>query len=92
MKKSSFGLTNIKRVPSAVWLFVGTLSFLGLFSPNPGLTISAMLLLAWFFLLLWRPGEPPILLLALGFQWLQVVTKVFNADLLGVPVNELNRF
>ena len=91
MKKSSFGLMNVKRVPNAVWLFVGALSFLGLlFTPNPGLTISAALLLAWFFLLLWRPGEPPILLLALGFQWLQVVTKVFNADLLGLPVQELN--
>jgi hypothetical protein len=92
MKKSSFGLMDIKRVPNTVWLFVGALSFLGLFTPNPGLTISAALLLCWFFLLLWRPGEPPILLLALGFQWLQVVTKIFNADLLGLPVNELNKY
>jgi hypothetical protein len=91
MKKSSFGLINFRRVPNAIWLAVGTLSFLGLFTPNPGLTIAAAVLLAWFFLLLWRPGEPPILLLAVGFQWLQVTTKIFNADMVGLPVNELNK-
>lgn len=90
MNKTGFGPIGTKRVPNAVWLLVGALSFLGLFTPNPGLTIAAALLLAWFFLLLWRPGEPPILLLALGYQWLQVVIKVFNADVLGLPVQELN--
>jgi hypothetical protein len=90
MKKAGFGLINIRRVPNAVWMLVATLSFLGLFTPNSSLTIAAAVLLAWFFLLLWRPGEPPILLLALGYQWLQVVTKVLNADVLRLPVQELN--
>lgn len=92
MKRTSFELISIRRVPKALWLLVGVLSFIGLFTSNPGLTVASFVLLAWFFLLLWRPGEPPILLLALGFQWLQVVTKVFNADLLGVHVQELNKF
>lgn len=92
MKKSNYGLVNFKRVPNAVWLAVGLLSSLGLLTPNTALTVAAALLLAWFFLLLWRPGEPPILLLALGFQWLQVTAKLWNANLLGLPAQALNDF
>lgn len=92
MKKPSFDLVNFKRVPNAVWLVVGALSLLGLFTPNPGLTLATALLLGWFFLLLWRPGEPPILLLVLGYQWLQVVAKLFNANVLGLPLKELNEY
>jgi len=85
-------LVSFKRVPYAVWLLAGSLSVLGLFTPNPDLTIAAFLLLSWFFLLLWRPGEPPILLFALGYQWLQVVTKIFEAGVLGLPVQALNEY
>lgn len=92
MRNTSYGLINFKRVPNAIWLLAGSLSVLGLFTPNPSMTIAAALLLAWFFLLLWRPGEPPILLLALGYQWLQVVAKLLQADVLGLPVQELNEY
>ncbi len=92
MKQSAIGLSSLKRVPNAVWLLGGGLSLLGFLTPNPGLTVAAAGLLIWFFLLLWRPGEPPILLLALGVQWLQVVIKIFQADLMNIPVSELNEF
>jgi hypothetical protein len=82
----------ISRVPNALWIGVGIAGLLGYFSVNPALSVSAALLLVWFFLLLWRTGEPPILLLALGFQWMQVAAKVIHADILGVPVQTLSAF
>jgi len=68
------------------------LGFLGILSTNPELSIAAVLLLLWCFLLLWRTGEPPILLFALLFQWAQAVTKVIHADLLGEPVQTLSAY
>lgn len=79
-------------VPKIVWVTVGILVIFGFLTPNASLTIASALLLSWFFLLLWRPGEPPILLLALGFQWLQVVTKVYKANFLGLPVEALSEY
>ncbi len=92
MKKPVPKRRFIDRVPIALWLGVAIAVLLGYFSANPALSVSAALLLAWFFLLLWRTGEPPILLLALGFQWMQVVAKVIHADILGVPVHAMSSF
>lgn len=64
----------------------------GIFTENPALTVSACVLAACFFSLLWQPGEPPILLFAIGFQWLQVTAKTFHADVLGVDINELDTY
>ncbi len=80
------------RVPKAVWAGLGIAGLLGYASANPTLSVSAAILLALFFRFLWRPGEPPILLLALGFQWLQVAAKVIHADILGVSVQSLSAF
>lgn len=92
MTMSRRNLSLFRRVPAIVWFLTAALLFAGPFSSNPSLTGASAILLLWFFMLLWRPGEPPILLLALGFQWLQVVTKVINADLLGLPVSGLNPY
>lgn len=62
---------------------------LGMFTSNPALTAAAILVLPVFMALLWRRGEPPVLLFAVGFQWVQVVTKVFQANSYGVTVAEL---
>ncbi len=62
---------------------------LALFSPNPTLT-TVSILLAWVLCkLLWRPGEPPVLLYTMGFQWLQASILVFYADLQNLPMKEL---
>lgn len=92
MRKPVLKRGFISRVPNALWIGVGAAGLLGYFSVNPALSVSAAALLAWFFLLLWRVGEPPILLLALGFQWMQVVAKVIHADILGMPVQALSEF
>lgn len=82
---------RIARIPGMVYVVVALLCAYGLTGSNPGLTACAGLLLLWMFMLLWRPGEPPILLLALGFQWLQVVIKVLEANILNRPVRTLDQ-
>jgi hypothetical protein len=42
--------------------------------------------------LLWRPGETPVLLFAVSFQWLQVTAKVFHANVLGTDVTRLSAY
>ena len=64
----------------------------GLFTPNAELIAASALVLAVAVSVLRRPSEPPILLLVVGFQWLQVTVKVFEASLLGVPLNSLTEF
>ena len=61
----------------------------GLSTTNPGLTAAAVVVIAVILHLLMRPGETPILAFAVGMQWLQVVTWVFEADYQGITVNQL---
>jgi hypothetical protein len=70
-------------------LFLGGALF-GMLTSNPLLTMAAILALPIFIALLRRPGEPPVLLFAVAFQWLQVTSKVFHANVLGIRVTELS--
>lgn len=71
------------------WVIYGaiawTLSFL---SPNLYLTFASLMALPVFVTMLWRVGEPPILFFCVAFQWLQVCTKVFHADVLGLSIED----
>ena len=58
---------------------------------NPLLTVACCCFIAVSFRLLWRRGEPPILLLVVLFQFAQVSTRVFEADAKGVAIAELSR-
>lgn len=60
-------------------VFVGIA--LSLVSANPELTVTAIVLAYVLVKLLWRQGEPPVLLFALGFQWVQASILIFYADL-----------
>jgi hypothetical protein len=71
-----------------VGVFVGG-ALLGLLTPNPLLTAGALLLVPVLIRLLWRRGETPILLFAVLYQWLQVTTRLFYADIQGVPLGTL---
>ena len=77
-----------RRVRTAIrWLLpVAAVAVFGLWTANPFLTLACFGVLAALILLTWRPGEPPVLAFAVRYQWLQVSTKVFHADVLGVPV------
>ncbi|MEM8598285.1 MAG: hypothetical protein AAGF99_00050 [Bacteroidota bacterium] len=70
----------------AVFLVAGVL---GLLAPNPLLTAASILVLPLFFKLLWRPGETPVLLLVIGFQWVQATSRTFQANFVGVSLEEL---
>lgn len=61
----------------------------GLLTPNPALTVSCALTLLVLVKLLWRPGEPPVLLFAATYQWIQISAKVFHADYRGEPLIRL---
>lgn len=77
------------RMPAPLWGVFVVAAALGLLTANPLLTAAGILALPLFMALLWRPGEPPILLFALSYQWLQVMGRVFHADVLGVPLTAM---
>jgi hypothetical protein len=86
-RRASIGGLNAKPVfilPTAFALF---LTF-GL-GPNFELTLLACAVLVAGTFLLWRPGEPQILLCLFGFQWLQPAVLVFYANLRGLTLSEL---
>jgi hypothetical protein len=59
---------------------------LALTTANANLTIAAVLSLAVIIRLLWRPGQPPALLLACGLQWLQGAMLTLEANFRGVEL------
>src|SRR2546423_4736149 len=75
---------NALPLGTAVVLSIG-----GLLTPNPNLTVACILTLLVLLKLLWHPGEPPVLLYAAGYQWMQVSMKVFHADYRGEPLTRL---
>lgn len=80
------GSTSHAVVPGHLLATFAILAVFGLFTANPLLTAASILTVPLLMWLLWRPSEPPVLLLALGFQWIQVTAKVFHANVEGVPV------
>lgn len=73
----------------ALWVGAGMVALLGLTTANPLLTALSVLFVPLALQLLWRPGEPPALLFVVMFQWLQVTTRVYHADFVGVEVSSL---
>ena len=61
----------------------------GSLSANPSLTPVAVFLLPVIVGLLWRPGEPPVLVFGVAVQWLQASLAIFCANYYGVPVEML---
>lgn len=59
---------------------------IALATANPTLTVAAVLTLALVIRLLWRPGQPPALVLACGLQWIQAALMTLHADVRGVEV------
>lgn len=74
--------------------FVSTLFlmlFFGVFA-NPGLSLLALIVLWLGLALLWRPGEPMVLLFIFLMQWLQVTVKLWLANRADKPVQALAEF
>lgn len=59
---------------------------------SPSLTILAGVVIILTVKLLWRPGQPPTLLLLAALHLLQVTTALIYANLLGVNINSLSEY
>lgn len=73
-------------VPEWLWLVTGFAAVVGLFTANPELTALSVLLVPCLVALLWRPGEPPVLLFACLMQWLQASALIFYQNVMDVRI------
>jgi hypothetical protein len=75
-------------LPLWVWIIAGTAAVWGAFSANPILTPVSIAVLLGCVQLLWRRGEPPVLVFACSMQWLQASAIIFYTNFYGVSVEE----
>jgi hypothetical protein len=68
--------------------FLALLALAGAFTANGLITAAALALVPILIALLWRNGEPPVLLLACLFQWLQATAAIFYTNELHVTLEE----
>jgi hypothetical protein len=66
---------------SNFWILCTVLALIGLTTTNPLETAFSCLLFPILFGLLWRTGEPPVLMFVASFQAIQVVVPVITANL-----------
>jgi hypothetical protein len=78
---------NLK-LPAWVWVIAAALIVWGSFSANPLLTPAAIIAILAIVFLLWRPGEPPVLLLACAMQWLQATAPIFYTDVYNTSLQQ----
>jgi len=65
-----------------------TLAAIGFFTSNGLVTSAAFTVLPILGVLLWREGEPPVLLFACAFQWLQATAAIFYTNHFGQTLEE----
>ena len=75
--------------PMWVWLAPIVLLLLAASGPENALGLYSVAILAAGIGLLWRPGEPPILLFIFLFQWLQSATGVLYANAMGINLAQV---
>lgn len=80
-------------LPSGPLLTVSlALLFSGIWGPNLMLTMFAVVTLLLGVNWLWRPAESMVMLLIFMLQWLQASVKLFQANILGIPIAGLAEF
>lgn len=65
------------------------LAVLGFFTKNGIVTSAAFLFLPVIVSLTWRRGEPPVLVFACLFQWLQATAAIFYTNHLGASLDQV---
>src|SRR5689334_5099984 len=70
------------------WVICGGLAFVGFFTANGLVTSAAIMILPILGYLLWREGEPPVLLFGCVFQWLQAAAAIFYTNNFGQTLDE----
>jgi hypothetical protein len=85
--------TSWPPVAAALMTFVIVICpFATLGSPSPAAVALSGLTLVLIIALLWREGEPPILLLPVLFQWSEVAIWPLSTIWRQIPLNEMTRF
>ena len=75
-----------------VWLTLLFLLPIAILGPNTGLALYSCFVLVLGTRLLWRPGEPPILMFVFFYQWIRAGFGPFYGNLLGVPLDTLVQY
>jgi hypothetical protein len=75
-------------LPPATLPIALALLLFGATGPNLLLLLLSIAVLIAGCLLLWRPGEPPILLFTFAYPWLQGSVSTFHANWLGVDLTQ----
>jgi hypothetical protein len=70
------------------WAVCASLAVIGAFSSNHLVTSAAVTALPILTYLVWREGEPPILLFGCSFQWLQATAAIFYCNHFGMTLDE----
>ncbi len=78
--------------PRWLWLAPAVLLPLAVSGPNAVLGLYAVAVLALGLSLLWRPGEPPILLFIFLWQWMQSATGALYGNAIDVPLADLHYY
>lgn len=79
-------------LPLWVWLAPAALLPLAIVGPKVLLATYAVVVLCAGLRLLWRPGEPPILLFIFLYQWVQSATGALYANANGVPLERFGNY
>src|SRR6266480_3321477 len=69
------------------WAICASLAVFELFTANGSVTSVAFLALPILGSLLWREGEPPVLLFGCAFQWLQATAAIFYCNHFGLTLD-----
>ena len=64
-------------------LCAATVGLIGVAGPNLAAALLSAAVLVLGIILLWRPGEPPVLLFLFALPWLQASVSIFHATWLG---------
>ncbi len=83
------GLRAAKLQVNTKWLFAIIIALLGALTANGWLTTASILLLVLMFRLFWQPGEPPILLYAACYQWVQACILTFQGNIQGINIDDM---
>ena len=73
-------MTRSINFPAWVHVLIIAALVLSIFSANPVLSVFSLSVIIFLTKLLWRKGEPPVLLFIVLIQWMQASTKIFHAN------------
>jgi hypothetical protein len=77
-------------LPPMLLPLMAVIFYFGGIGPNAELALLALGVLLAGSYLLWRPGEPPVLLVVFGYQWLGAALGIFYSNFMKMPISEFS--